>query len=407
LRKRKVGAGEDVNTYYDILDGQQRINTFVGFVQDKAIKEGPDGKQESSFKPLFDPTSGKDKKRFPLSLHGKSVPWAGKIFSTLSDELRAQFLDTKVPVAEIVDCTDDEARHLFIRLQGGRPITRQHVRDSWPSKFGDLVVRFGGKISAGQKGHDFFRKLTKFSVNNPQVRQLAAQVLMLYLKQREQGSTDFFVTIDSGALDDFYIEKVGIDHNSDEIDRFEKILDKLVAAFGNSPPAFQAHTVIHLVLFTSMLMDEYVAFPDLGKVLASAQKKFLLILDKTKEFKTFPKDAERDVQEIWDYHAATVNKSDSSRKIKTRHEIYVKLMTRYMGDKLKPLDSKRLYSPDEREQIYRRDGAQCYVCEGEVSWNDAEIHHVEEHHKGGQTTLDNGVLVHAKCHPRGRPRKAA
>jgi len=31
-----------------------------------------------------------------------------------------------------------------------------------------------------------------------------------------------------------------------------------------------------------------------------------------------------------------------------------------------------------------------------------EIHHVEEHSKGGQTTLENAALVHRKdCHPKG------
>lgn len=31
-----------------------------------------------------------------------------------------------------------------------------------------------------------------------------------------------------------------------------------------------------------------------------------------------------------------------------------------------------------------------------------EIHHVEEHHKGGPTSLENGALVHKKdCHPKG------
>ena len=33
--------------------------------------------------------------------------------------------------------------------------------------------------------------------------------------------------------------------------------------------------------------------------------------------------------------------------------------------------------------------------------NSVSIHHVEEHGKGGRTTLENGAPVHKDCHPKG------
>ena len=54
---------------------------------------------------------------------------------------------------------------------------------------------------------------------------------------------------------------------------------------------------------------------------------------------------------------------------------------------------------------YFKDSKRCAVCSGEVMWKSAEIHHVVEHQAGGQTTLDNGVLVHGECHPKGQAAK--
>ena len=55
----------------------------------------------------------------------------------------------------------------------------------------------------------------------------------------------------------------------------------------------------------------------------------------------------------------------------------------------------------ERELIYYRDRKRCAVCRAEVVWVEADIHHVEEHVKGGPTALENGALVHRHCHPKG------
>lgn len=40
-------------------------------------------------------------------------------------------------------------------------------------------------------------------------------------------------------------------------------------------------------------------------------------------------------------------------------------------------------------------------AEPDVVWEDAEVHRVTMHAKGGETTLSNGALVHKRCHPKG------
>ena len=70
----------------------------------------------------------------------------------------------------------------------------------------------------------------------------------------------------------------------------------------------------------------------------------------------------------------------------------------YLKPQLK--DPTRIYGALERELIYYRDKKLCQVCDAEVPWSDHEIHHVEEHSKGGSTTMENGALVHKHCHPK-------
>lgn len=75
-----------------------------------------------------------------------------------------------------------------------------------------------------------------------------------------------------------------------------------------------------------------------------------------------------------------------------------------MFEYLAPLqlkDPKRAFGELEREILFFHSHKRCAVCDSEVAWNEAEIHHVVEHSKGGETTFSNGALVHSVCHPKG------
>ena len=55
----------------------------------------------------------------------------------------------------------------------------------------------------------------------------------------------------------------------------------------------------------------------------------------------------------------------------------------------------------ERGPEGRKLGKQMGVGAGSPRRGRLEYHHVEEHAKGVRTVLENGVLVHAECHPKG------
>jgi len=74
-------------------------------------------------------------------------------------------------------------------------------------------------------------------------------------------------------------------------------------------------------------------------------------------------------------------------------------MCRTLNPQMK--DPQRGFGALERELIYYRDNKKCAECGADITWDEAEIHHVEQHGQGGRTTLENGALVRRHCHPKG------
>lgn len=187
--KKQVVAGMTQESF-EIIDGQQRINALYGFV-------------EGAFKlyKVDDP-----KARFPAFLQSQPSPWSGEDIHGFSDELKTQLLNTKIPVAYITTDNDHEVRDLFVRLQSGFPLNAQEKRDSYPGDFVDFILSIGGKPEiAKYPGHLFFQRVLKMKPRSDRgkTRQLAAQIAMLYLERRKQG-TNHFVDTNARAIDDYY-----------------------------------------------------------------------------------------------------------------------------------------------------------------------------------------------------------
>ncbi len=67
------------------------------------------------------------------------------------------------------------------------------------------------------------------------------------------------------------------------------------------------------------------------------------------------------------------------------------------------LDPKRLFDESEKATIYEHAQGNCGVCGNHVDHPDAEYDHFPiPHALGGKTVVENGRVVHEKCHPRGK-----
>ncbi|MEQ1908024.1 MAG: DUF262 domain-containing protein [Vicinamibacterales bacterium] len=379
-------AGKLVSQRFEIIDGQQRINALSEF-------------HEGAFK-LFDPDKDAADARFPDFIKREPCPWGGKAFHDLTEDLKQQLLQTSLRIVKIETHNQNEARDLFVRLQSGMPLNSQEKRDAWPGQFTDFVLRLGGKAGlARYPGHDFFNILMKAQKvkDRGKFRQLAAQIAMQLVTKREEGR---FCDSNAEAIDDFYYEHLGFDADSVDARRLFTILDKLATLLRDQKrPKIIGHEAIHLVLLVDALLDDYTRSWESG--FASA---FDTFREKLLQAKTTRNDPRPD--EYWlRYGVGTRVNSDRADTIQRRHEFFAAKMHEMLRPQMK--DQTRAFGVLERELIYYRDSKCCAVCNADVIWAEAEIHHVEQHRHGGKTILPNGALVHRHCHPKGETAEAA
>lgn len=368
---------------FEIIDGQQRITALYEYV-------------EGSFQ-LFDPVKDDSEAKFPAFLKNQPCPWGGKAFSSLSSDLQKALLDTELSVAKIVTDDPNDVRDLFVRLQSGLPLNAQEARDAWPGQFTEFILSLGGKPEiARYPGHHFFQGPMGLNprTDRGKTRQFAAQIAILFFSRRELGN-NHFADINANAINEFYFSHVDFDKSSPDAKRLVEILNTADRLLGtNKRPKLKAHDAIHLVLLLDSLWDDYTRSWE-GK-LAGALDKFLEGFALAKAHKDSP-----NPDEFWiKYGQWTRVNSDRGDTISRRHSFYTEKMFEYLAP-LQMKDPKRLFGELEREIVFFRSHKTCAQCDSEVPWNDAEVHHVIEHTRGGATSLANAALVHSACHPKG------
>ena len=356
---RKRGKLQD---RYDVIDGQQRIRAFHEFSTDQ-------------FK-LLDNAGFK----FPNFAKGEPCPWEGLSFSALSGDMQDYFLTRSVVIFKIDTESEDEVRDLFIRLQGGTPLTPQDKRDAWPGAFTEFVLKVGGKEpndpnSIGYPGDPFFENCV--SGKSGSKRQLAAQIAMLFLNRRDEDAGRYreFCGISSQQLDEFYRQNVAFNPEGDDARQFQRMLKKLVSVFGDARPQLAGHEAIHLALLVDSLMEGYA--PDWESKLPS---KFTEFRRRRKEASEAVKNkrAESKYAIYYDeYSKWTASSAADASSIQRRHVLF-------SGEMLKMLAPTPLAGPVGhliREIVYYQYKRQCQWCAMQgiphtVSWEDAEIHHI-------------------------------
>lgn len=368
------------NEHFEVIDGQQRINALFEF-------------HEGAFK-LFHPVNDEEEARFPGFIKELPCPWGGLSFDDLDSKSAERFLETRLSVVMVETDEGNEARDLFIRLQAGMPLNSQEKRDAWPGNFTEFVLKTAGKPQLPKyPGHDFFTEIMKANLKNRgEYRQLCAQMAILFAHRRVHGGTGF-CDINRDAIDTYYYKHLNFDLQSEDAKRFNNILTLLTRMLGDQKrKKIQSHEAIHLLLVVDALLDDYTPFWVDKFAAAFDEFRHRLAIDTKQRFEK--------QGEYWTrYGQFARTNSDRGDSIAQRHKFFSEKFYVALSPKLK--DPVRVFGELEREIIYYRDRKHCQVCDGEVLWSDAEIHHVEEHWQGGATELSNGALVHKDCHPKG------
>ena len=377
----KTTATRSKNTFYDIVDGQQRINAINSFSEGAFVLLNPN--DEVGFK-------------FPAFMKNAPCDWGGKRFSELPDSLQKKLKNHNIVVYEMTTDSENSIRDLFIRLQGGTPLTPQDKRDSWPGNFTEFVLTTGGKSGVDRwYGHRLFTEVAKVSSESRR-RQLVAQIFMLYWTVQKENK---FCDIKSSNIDEFYHSQVDFDVHTSEAENFLRVCQKLYEAF-QGKPKLVGHYLIHLFLLVNHLSKEY------------TREWEHHLAGKWHEFESRRNQAAEDVKNnrenefnryYYRYGHLTQTQADIASSIRQRHSFFVTEMLELLSPK--KLDPKRSFSNLERQTVFFRDMEICQWCRmngssRRVSWDECDIHHVVPYRAGGLTEIHNAALVHRECHPK-------
>jgi 5-methylcytosine-specific restriction endonuclease McrA len=397
LEQRPNNYTGEVETTAWLVDGQQRLAAIFGFLEGEFA--------------LPDPQKAKPSSVLPPSM--AVVPsWAGKKIDELDANDRQRLQARELLVIEMIADDPNEVRDLFIRLQAGTPLTAQEKRDAWPGEFTNFVIRHAGKA-----GHSlshpkpFFTVCQKnriLSVDDgahyvdglAETRKFFAGLAMTIMVRARAGVD--FVDLKGTTINDFYIANLVLDEEDPAAARVLQVLDTSAQLPDwerlKTGRALSYQWAFHFALLVDALLQgnftpgwrgEVVkAFLDFKGRVAEAQLHYRQHRDSLPHHERFGR-------------LLSGSGSDTADIIRIRHafllgEVYQKMQ-------LRPLDPHRLFDPLEKEVIWNRDRGmcQCPSCDRVdkiVSFAEATVHHVVEHSSGGQTVLENGVLVCPQCH---------
>ncbi len=369
-QKSTVDVLGNSQTSLEVIDGQQRLIALSQFREDKW--------------PLFAMSDAKV--ALPISIKRAEARWAGKTFSGLSADLQELFLEQALSVVLIDEAATDEVRDLF-RLQAGTPLTPQQVRDAWPGSVGPYVERLAGKGDRQGQFHTLFRAIDRRGrggraeeeYEDPALdaRQSCAQLLTMFLgMERGRG----FQTLTSATLNDLYHENTDFDATGQQARTFENLLGYLEVVVAARPDnvgrkVIRKSRIFSLFLFMRLLDNSSVA---LARNLAEVARHFW-----------------SDAAEVEE----PVGRVGSAAALE---EHLVWFTSKHMLDmRLPDLDRNRLFSGEQKTQIWSRSGGLCGICGKPASEQYVEYDHIKPWVLGGRTEVDNGRPVHPPCHARG------
>lgn len=366
---------------FEIVDGQQRLT---------ALRNFKDGK----FK-LLSIDDG-SKLRIPKSIRRTSAPWAGKYFADLSAELRKQFETVEITVFQIGPAAHpDEIRDLFIRLQSGTALSRQQIRDAWPGNLGKFIEQLGGKLEK-HASHKLFTVVDKRGQRSDEEeqrrdyhvadRQTCAQLLQIFTARERDPYA--YPSVSANELDALYHEQTDFDDNGNLAIRFRDALSTVGSVFEKAKSKLGKKTKFRRLDITVTMM--YVQDVSKGDGVKFDKKAIGELVEHVLKIHK---------------HKTQNGKSTASSTLQRYYEWW---RGQIKKDIVVRLDPRRAFNLEQQKQIRKRDGDKCAICDDKVLEDEAEYdHYPKPYRDGGPTVLENGRLLHKKCHPRGRPTEDA
>jgi len=349
----------DDETYdYEVLDGQQRLRAIDQFMLGEY-------KTSSKLNQDIDQIQYDE-----LKQHGELLPrWNSK-------ELHFQ---------KITKGDDRTVADFFLRLQEGMELNTAEILNAI---VGDMRSRV---ISLSK--HDFLKK-TGITDTRFRHRLLVAQVFNLEINGDFENKS--FPRMGKKELLRMY-ESYRTTVPRQKLRSIKRTLNLLNRIFEDASYIRNQGDFLPIYMLTRYLKRDY-AIRGLENSISDFVAEFLLKVhnvDVKNNTEVNPAD-----RQYYDYRYARMSGALSSRSFKIRFNV---ILGQYLQDhpNLQQKDESRAFDYGQKLAIYQRDNGLCQICDDDVKFEEAEFHHESPYVDGGSTVVDNGVLVHPDCHPRG------
>ncbi len=374
---------------YEVVDGQQRINSIQNFFDDK----------------------------FPLpnSLRDILENEVNKKYSELSEELQNLMQDRTLN-SDVIRMIEDPKNkknqklvtQVFYRLQQGEDLTYiEEEHSKLYSAVRNFIVKYADDISfdwskyihlnTNSNRHPFFKIIER---SNDRMEHLSLLVRFLLI-EKDRGPTnlsytvfsDFFNRYEDVLLPDFESLK-WVKNCKRMLDLMYQIFkdDILVQASNTVKEFSQEYFIISIYLLLRHLKTKNYTF---GKRNYEDFRSFIY------NFYQRWRNADPDDKDIFIFRD---NRQQDKDSISNRDQIIKEIFFSEYPE-MKHTDPQRIFTEAQRIAIYRRDRGFCQEClskgkteeEAFVSWNDYEADHMHPYHKGGETKIKNGQLLCKEC----------
>lgn len=340
---------EDGKQKYEIIDGQQRINAIMEFLND-----------EFALPSDSDPFDGDTT--------------ANKKYSELSSQIQIEFKSRSLDVVHLMNYTDEEMEETFLRLQNGTPLKAPEKRRAIAGEMRHVVHDLST--------NDVFDKYCSFSDVHYAYEDAVAKALIQIMNG---GPT----SISAQALRKLYENNPNISLTDKYPKATKRALNFLKKAFSNvDNPHLKKYAVVDLAVIANSMLDVYDLnnYPDaFGQAYLDFSTERILNNEKEED--------EQDPKLIEYSNSA---RGDSLGFLEFRQN----LLKEYILEKMPYLevkDSNRLFTSDQRAVIFRLGKGVCANCGKQVKEEDFEADHKIPWSKGGKTQIANGQILCSTC----------
>lgn len=326
--------------YKSVIDGQQRLCSFIDFYNNKYELTGL---------------------KYLSELNGKK-------FKDLSDTYKEKYENAPIHCVTIGKDHNELKYEIFWRLNQGKRLTEQELRNCvYHGTFNDMIEEIAKK-----------EKLLKAMFKKQNSR-----------KKYQEDILKFFALLDTNLCPDTSKKHLNDFMNvyKDSDDKFirqckSKFTSTLkliksvlgVNAFTTNDDEGDSSTNIYLALMTAF---SHYNSHDIMKH-ADSLREDINNVKRSKKFRV------------------TLEKSTNSKKnIQTRYTLISKAILKYIDNRSN--DDRRTFSKAEKKLLWHDDYV-CSFCGNKIlSIDDAEVDHTLAYTKGGKTNLENAQLLHSLC----------